>query len=367
MKFTCERDTLVKEISIAQEVISSRNALSVLSNVLLIADQEGLLIRATDLKVSFENKIPVDVREPGGTTVFCDKLLGILRSLPSGEIVFEEKNDTMHIAPQAKKISFKLKSISAEKYPEIQLVPDDDYFEFPQKDFLEMISQTVFSVSDDETRFFMNGVYLEPENGSLIMVATDGRRLAFVRKDLPSSDISFEGVIIPPKILYMIKKLASGEGPLSIAFTEKAVFIKFDNQKISSSLIEGQFPNYRRVIPEEQEQSLKIKKEDLAEALKRVSLLVEQKSRRIYMDLMENGMVLRSEEGEIGIAREELGCEYSGPEMTIALNYIYLVEPIKVMEEETIQIKFSEPNKAIGIYSVPEQDYFHIVMPMQVD
>lgn len=367
MRFTCEREAIIKEISVAQEIISSRNSLSILSNVLLEAQNDTLLIRATDLKVSFETRIPVEVKVPGSTTVFCDKLLGILRSLPAGLIEFENTDeDKFIIKPMFKKIDFRLKSIPTDKFPEIQRVSEDQFMEISQADFIEMIGQTVFAVSDDETRYFMNGVYLEKTGSKLIMVATDGRRLSYISKSTSDMIADFKGVIIPPKSLNLLRKQASGEGMLSMAITDKQIFFEFDNQKLSSSLIEGSFPNYQRVIPESQAYEIIIERNELNEALKRVSLMVE-KSRRIFMVLAPGSLTLQSEETEIGVAKEEMPCMYDGPESKIALNFQYLNDPLKHIPEEKISIRYSEVNKAMSIYSVPEKDYFHIIMPMQLD
>ena len=166
MKFSCDRDMIMKEFQIAQEIISSRNALSILSYVLLKVEQGSLQIRATDLKVSFETKVPVDSSEAGSTTVFCDKILSILRTLPPGEVLFElHDHERFIIKPVFKtNIDFQLKNMSADKFPEIQWADPDSFFSVPQRDLIEMISQTVFAVSDDETRYFMNGVYMEKKN-----------------------------------------------------------------------------------------------------------------------------------------------------------------------------------------------------------
>lgn len=366
MKFTCEKDELIKEISIAQEIISSRNVLSILSNVFLDVDENTLTIRATDLKVGFETSISVEASNTGSTTVFCDKLLGILKSLPTGEIEFElSENMMLTIRPLFKKIDFQLKSISSEKYPEIQSTQEENFFEFQQKDFIEMISSTSFAISDDETRYFMNGVYLEKAEDRLIMVASDGRRLSFIAKPVDPDLPDIKGIIIPPKILNILRRLLPGEGNLSLCITDKNVFAKFGSHKISSSLIDGQFPNYQRVIPDSQENRIVVKRELLVNALKRVSLLVEQKSRRIFLKVEENNLIISSEESEIGMAREEIPCEYTGPEATIALNYIYLMEPLKEIAEENVSIEFTETGKAVTLKSVPEKEYLHIVMPMQ--
>jgi DNA polymerase-3 subunit beta len=367
MKFSCDRDVIINEISVAQEIISSRNSLSILSNVFLEAKDNELLLIATDLKVSFETKIPVEAKEAGTTTVFCDKLLGILRSLPSGLIEFENTLDSKFIIrPVFKKIDFRLKSISAEKFPEIQSPPQDLLARIAQKDFIEMITQTVFAVSDDETRYFMNGVLLEKADQKLIMVATDGRRLSYIAKDIATDIPDFRSVIIPPKILNLFRKQASGEGELEFAITDKQIFILFDNQKLASSLIEGQFPNHKRVIPESQTYSILVDRLELSEALKRVSLMVE-KSKRVFVQVSENAMVLQSEETEIGHGSEELFCEYQGPENKMALNVQYMSDPLKVLADEKVSIRYTETNKAISIFPVPERDYFHIIMPMSFD
>jgi len=368
MKFSCDKNVIVKEISIAQEIISSRNALSILSNVLIEADNNTLTIKATDLKVGFETKIPVSVEEPGNTTIFCDKFLGILRSMPEGIIEFEESdNEKLYINSSDQDISFLLNSIGADKFPELQDVNDDNYFELPQQLFIDMISQTIFSISDDETRYFMNGVFMEKSDNKLVMVGTDGRRLSYIGSELSVDIPDFNGVIIPPKILTLVKKLASGEGNLLLAVLEKVIFVKFDNQKISSSLIDGQFPNYNKVIPETQEYKVSLNKTPFSNALKRVSILAEQKSKKIFLTFNSGSLTFKSEESDIGAAKETLECEYEGPEMTLALNFMYLLEPIKGIHEENISLLFTEKNRAISIISDPEQDFVHIVMPMQID
>ncbi|MCL2127013.1 MAG: DNA polymerase III subunit beta [Treponema sp.] len=363
MKFLCERSVLLKEISMAQEIIASKNVISILSNIYLEAQNESLTIKATDLKVNFETTVPVTVLEPGPATVFGDKFLGILGSVPEGEMEFEHKDNKVKIKTSAKKANFQLKSIASEKFPEFP-VSASEYFDIPVKDFKEMIDQTVFAVSDDETRFFMNGVYLEKSEDKIVMVATDGRRLAYIEKKADNVK-DFPGVIVPPKILNVIAKRAGDEGVISVSVTDKIIYMRFGSYNLSSVLLEGQFPNYRKVIPEEQAESLSVKRLEMLDALRRVSLLVEQKSHRIYLGLKPGMMEIFSEEGEIGDAKEEIPCQYDGEGVSIALNYRYIEEPFKVIASDDICIRFSGPSKAITIVPVPKTDFFHIVMPMQ--
>ncbi|MDR2435289.1 MAG: DNA polymerase III subunit beta [Treponema sp.] len=364
MRFTCERSVLLKEISIAREIIESKNAISILSNIYLEAENDSLIIKATDMKVNFETRVPVTVFEPGPVTVFGDKFLDILNSVPEGELEFEQKENKINIKPAAKKVKFQLKSIASDKFPEFS-VSGAAYFDMAIKDFKDMVLQTVFAVSDDETRYFMNGVYLEKMEDNIVMVATDGRRLAYISKKIGSEVKDFAGVIVPPKILNIITKRSGNEGLVSISVTDKTIYIRFGSYSFSSVLLEGQFPNYRKVIPENQTSELSVNRLEMLEALGRVSKMVEQKSHRVYLGITPGSMSIYSEEGEIGDAREEIPCKYDGEDISMALNYRYIEEPFKAIGEEEITIRFTVASKAITIVPVPEKDFFHIVMPMQ--
>jgi DNA polymerase-3 subunit beta len=366
MKFTCERSVLLKEVAVAQEIIASKNVISILSNIYIEAENETLFIKATDMKVNFETQVPVSVMEPGSTTVFGEKFLSILNLIPDGEMEFDEKDGIIYIKPLTKSVRYKLKTIASEKFPEFS-VSNVPFFDIPVKEFKDMISQTVFAVSDDETRYFMNGVFLEKAEKKIIMVATDGRRLAYISKDLSDDIKDFSGIIVPPKILNIIMRRAGDEGMISISVTDKTIFIHFGYFHLSSVLIEGQFPNYRRVIPETQNFSLSVNRGELLEALRRVAVMVEKKTHRIYLGIKPGLMSVFSEESDIGTADEDIPCKYDGNEVSIALNYRYIEEPCKTIDADEISIRFTEQNKAITIVPVPEKDFFHIVMPMNLD
>ena len=366
MKFTFDRDTMLREITIAQEIIATKNALSILSNVLFIAENNSLTIKATDIKVNFETKIPVEIETEGTTTIFSDKLMSILTSLPSGEVEFIQDDVKIIIKPIAKKVKFQLKSMASDKFPEFINIDEISFIEVPIQDLKEMITQTIFAVSDDETRYFMNGIYFDKKGEDLILVATDGRRLSYISKPLETMH-DFSSAIVPPKILNIILRRAPNEGNISIAFVENTIIVKFGNYIFTSVLIEGQFPNYERVIPEKQDFSFEVDKKDLSDALKRVGLLVEQKSHRVYFALSDGLLTISSQESDIGSAKEEIPCKYAGDEITMAFNYIYIEEPMKVINTERIAFEFTSSMKAVTVKSEPAADYFHIVMPMQME
>jgi len=211
----------------------------------------------------------------------------------------------------------------------------------------------------------MNGVYLEKIDNTINMVATDGRRLAYISKPAGKNIKDFSGIIIPPKILSTVMRRSGDEGVVNISINDKMIFINYASYQFSSVLIEGMFPNYKKVIPENQEFSLSVMREEMLNALRRVSLMVEKKSHRIYLGISPGKMMVYSEESEIGTVEDEIPCKYDGEEVKIALNYRYLEEPFKVMTEDEIRISFTNATKAMTIEPVPAKDFFHIVMPMQ--
>lgn len=370
MKFTFDRDAMISEISIAQEIISTKSAISILSNVLLTAQNNALVIKATDIKVNFETKIPVDVQEEGSTTIFCDKFMGILASLPAGEIecnLEQKESQTVAIIRHTtKKIKFQLKCMSQDKFPEFPEVQEVPFFEVPGKELKAMIAQTSFAVSEDETRYFMNGVYFEKKEDNLVLVATDGRRLAYASKTVLGGVMDFPSAIVHPKVLNIVAKHASDEGNISVAIVDKMIFFRFANYELSSTLLDGQFPNYQRVIPEQQPNSFQVQKSDLVDALKRTSLMVDKKAGRIFLTATPGLLTVTSQESDLGDAKEEFPCQYDGQEITIAMNYHYVEEPLKVIAGERITFAFSEAMKAVTLRPEPAEDYFHIIMPMQM-
>ena len=373
MKFTFDRDAMIKEISIAQEVITNKSPVSILSNILVIAEHNALTIKATDSAVKFTTTIPVDILEEGRTTIFCDKFMSILSSLPSGDIEFIQEDITVTIKPTTKKVKFQLKSQTSDKFPEMGSSENVPFFELPSKDFKEMIKQTIFAVSDDRNRYFMTGVYFVKNGDTLTMVATDGRRLSCVNKsgfNVPD----FQPAIIPTKILGSILKNAPEEGNVSIGVIDKSIFVKFGSVEFSSNLIEGQFPNYQKVIPENLTMSIMVNKADLDAALKRTTIMVDKKVSRIIFKISSGVLKLISPESDIGTADEEIPCRYDGQDISMALNFTYVTEPLKVIDSANVVFDFNindaqgneEANitKAVIVRGEPAGDYIHVIMPM---
>ncbi|MCQ2583142.1 MAG: DNA polymerase III subunit beta [Treponema sp.] len=373
MKFTFDRDAMIKEIAIAQEIITNKSPVSILSNILVIAENNTLTIKATDSTVKLTTNIPVDIQEEGRTTIFCDKFMSILSSLPSGDIEFIQEDVGVTIKPIAKRFKAQLKSQAGDKFPEIGTSENVPFFELPSKEFKEMIKQTIFAVSDDKNRYFMTGVYFVKNGDELTMVATDGRRLSCVNKsgfNVPD----FQPAIVPTKILGCILKNAPDEGNIQVAVIDKSIFVKFANVEFSSVLIDGQFPNYKKVIPENLSKSIMVNKADLDAALKRTTIMVDKKVSRIIFKISSGELKLISPESDNGSADEIIPCRYDGQNISMALNFTYVTEPLKVIESENVVFDFNineeqsgeEANitKAVIMRSEVAGDYIHVIMPM---
>ena len=367
MKFVCQKDAILKELSNALDFTSQRNTLAVYANVCLILEGNNLTIKATDQKMSYVSEITVQGLEDGSTTVACDKFANSVKSLPEGEVSFEEKDDKLTIKLVDKAIEFKLRTIEASAFPSLIFAEDNEYFKVPQKDFTEMINQVIIAVSDDESKYAMTGAHLEKNGNSLVMVATDGRRLSYICRKLDTEIPDFPKADIPSKFLLLVKKLSINEGDFDFYVGQNSISIGFGSCTISSNLIKNDFPAYKRVIPERQNNCCIINIDELADALKRVCLLVENKFKKVVLEFNENKLLIHCNENESGAGRQEIECKYEGEPFKCAMNYTYLLSPLKVMDGKEVKIEFTDTVRPFTVKSEPERDYLHVIMPMNLN
>ena len=366
MKFVCQKNAILKELSNALDFTSQRNTLAVYANVCLVLEDGNLTIKATDQKMSYVSEMAVEGMENGSTTVVCDKFLNIIKNLPETNILFEDSDDKIRIRPEGTSIEFKLRTIEASAFPSLSF-GDGGYFRVSQKDFTDMINQVIFAVSDDESKYAMNGALLEKDGNGLVMVGTDGRRLSYIKRQIESEIPDFPKATIPSRFLNLIRKLSTGEGTFEINVAANSISLRFGNCTISSSLIKNDFPAYRRVIPENQSRVCVVNINTLSDALKRVSLLVENKYKKVILEFSENKLTVYCDESDVGAGREEIECRYEGDGQKCAMNYTYLLSPLKVMDGEEARIEFSEPGRPFTVKSEPERDYLHVIMPMNLN
>lgn len=368
MKFICSCESIRQEIEYAIYFSAQKNALAIQSNVLLDNSNDLLVIKSTDGKVGFTSSIAIQTIVPGKTTVFCDKLLAVLKTMPSGNLEFSDEDKKLTIRPleSTMNINVNLKTIDASNFPELMSVDESLYFTLPQKDFNDMVDKTSFAVADDQNRKYLTGVYLEKRDKRLNMVATDGRRLAYVYRSFEQDIPEFPPAIIPVRFLQLLKTISLNEGIFSLAITPTNIFAQVGNRVIYSSLIVDNYPNYQRVIPKELQYDCKMRVDDLEKAISLISILVESKSKRIFVDLNTDGVMLSGENNEFGDSKQIIPCEYSGPEAKISFNFNLLLTPIKKMDSEYLKISYNTPTAAMIMSPEPDKDYLYVLMPMQV-
>ena len=366
MKFICPKDTILKEVEYASNFTSQRNSLSISSNILLENYQNVLTIKGTDGKLGFVTSFPVSTDVPGSTTVTCDKFLQVLKSMPSVDIEFSEEKDKMKITPvkDSKSINFNIRTISAEHFPELLQYDETAFFSLSQRDFFDMVDKTAFAVGTDESKFFLTGVYLEKKDDQVVMVATDSKRLSCIRKSFEQDIPDFRSSIIPVKFLQILRNIGIGEGLFSLMLTDTHIFAQINGHLIYSSLITGNYPAYQRVIPPSFNYECKVNVSEMLEALNRVSIFVESNSKKIFLELRPDGIMLSGETSDVGDAKEIVSCEYNGPEANITFNNNFLVSSLKKIDTEYFSICFNSATTAMAFFPDPEKDYIFIIMPM---
>ena len=363
MKFVFDKKTLVDEISVAQKIIATKNNATVFSNVYLEAGDNVLTIKAADSRGTFQTKIPVETVEKGSAMVFCDKLMNILASIPDGEAEFSLQEKDAVVKSLMVKLKYKLKSMLTDIYPDFVSVDEKSFFSVPAKDFKEMVKKTSFAVSVDIARYFMTGVLFEKKDNKLLLVATDGRRLSFSAKEVPGL-VDFTSVIVPPKVLNIVIEKLSDEGSVDIAIAGKTIFFKYGNCIFSANLIDGQFPNYNRVIPASHTGEFVISKKEIDKALKHISVMTD-KEQRILLGVNSGVCSVSSVSGDFGEAKEEIDCKYTGEEFIFAINCKYLADFLKVALDEDIIFEFTDELKAVVLKQKSSEDDIYIIMPMQ--
>ena len=244
MKFTCLCSALKQEIEYASSFAGKRNSLSISSNVYLSTANDELVIKAMDQNLGFSSTIEVNTVVSGATTVFCEKLSAVLKNIPDVDLEITEENGVLNISPAdngSADFTINIKTIDASKFPELESVDDDSFFSITQRDYFDMIDKTSFAVADNDSRHFLTGVYMEKKDDKLVMVATDGKKLACVRRQFEQDIPDFQPSIIPVRFLNLIKSIGSGEGVFSIAISEGRMFVKIESRLIYSSLITSKY------------------------------------------------------------------------------------------------------------------------------
>jgi DNA polymerase-3 subunit beta len=374
MKFTIAKNDLQRGLARIQSIVEKRNTMPILANVLInAADGKGegsLELCATDLEVGIRSGHGCEVAEAGSVTTSAKKLYEIVREIPD-EPVHVEVATNAYLTIHCARAEFTLAGTMADEYPTLPAFGSSDMATVQASVLRDMIDRTMYAASVDETRYNLNGVYLEhqPETGKLRMVATDGHRLAFVDRTL-SVDLSAlsNGVIIPRKGLAELKRLVDEDDAdeIELGFEGNSGLARKGSVTLVMRLIEGEFPNYRQVIPSDTSHQLTMNREMLVHALRRVSLLSAERSHAVKMDLSQGCLALSSNNPDLGEAREELDIDYAGDALSVAFNARYLTDALGAAGSKEIQLAFRDALSPTQVKPTDDDDSLAVVMPMRV-
>ena len=374
MKFSIDRSVLLIALQHVHSVVERRNTIPILSNVLIEAKEDGVYLTSTDMDITVIEKVDLgksEVTQLGTTTTSAQMLYDIVRKLPDNIKVefLSEKNDRLGI--KASSSSFALNCLPSEDFPSIAQEDFKHSFNIDALDLVRLIDKSSFAMSLEETRYYLNGIYLhaikEDNVDKLRTVATDGHRLSRVDINLPQGAEGIPGVIIPRKTILEIRKILEDHtGNVSLSISETKIKLSFNNVVLTSKLLDGTFPDYSRVIPEHNDKLVTISNQSISEAVDRVSTVSTDKTRAIKININKGSIVISATNPDKGSASEHLDVVYNGDEVEIGFNSKYVLDVARQIKGNEILIKLSDSVSPTLVYDKDDKEVLFVLMPMRV-
>jgi DNA polymerase-3 subunit beta len=362
MKFKTNKEILVGGIQAVQNVISVRATLPILSNILVETQQDGIKLTATDLDIGISCVIPVDIQEQGAIMLPAKRFSDIIKELPSEDVSITSKKNNLVII-ETGLCQFKIMGLAREEFPKLPEFNNREVIKLEQTGLKQVLNLTSFAVSFDETRYILNGILFKINKNNLTFVATDGRRLAIIEKKLKQGIDRDINIIIPIKTIHELNRNLKDEGELNLLLGNNQVLFDLGNVVVISRLIEGEFPDYRQVIPPPSENKIRIDRTQFLLAVRRAALLATPDYQAVKLEVFKNKLVVSKSTPDIGESREEVNIEYQGKEMAIGFNPDYLIDVLKNLTVETIEFELTDSEKP-GVIRI--DGYIYIVLPMRL-
>jgi DNA polymerase-3 subunit beta len=366
MELTTSQDILVRGLQKIQGIVERKNTLPILSHFLLTAHTEEVVIHATDLELGYRGSLGATVNKPGTVTLPARKTYDILRELPAGTQVTLAMENPGWVRLTAGSAAFKVPCLPAEEYPALPHIDDADFSPCNGEVFEEMIRKTAFATSHDETRYTLSGVLLICGESDTTMVATDGHRLAYIRRPLLMGKTWRH--IVPRKALDEVGRFASDSDiqEIELASLENHLVFRKGRSVLVTRLIEGQFPDYEGVVPKDFTRHATVDHERFLRALRRVSLLSNEKTKPVKVTFERDSLTLQSNTPELGEAVEQIPAEYDGEAMVMGFNARYVLEALAVIDAEQVALELNDPLSPGVMRSLSDDQYFYVIMPMRV-
>lgn len=363
MKFQIDKDVFQDALSRVQHVVSSRTTLPILSNVLIEADELGLLLSTTDLDVTISVRLAADVTKTGATTLPARRLASIVRELPTAAIDVEVDLDNAASLRSGASF-FKILGLPSADFPRVGEFENPKIFTIDQRLLRDALRKTSYAISTDETRYVLNGVNCLIGEGLLTLVATDGRRLAMVEQDLEFPAGQETGVIIPTKAVNELQRILGESGELKVTLTHNQACFELNEIVLVTKLIEGNYPNFRQVIPGAANHRVVVEREVLLNAVRRVSLLANEKTNLIRFLFDDHRIAISANSPEIGEAEEIIDARYDGPRMLLAFNPEFVMAPLRNLSQDEVFIDLIDESHP-GVLKIDEP-FLYVIMPMRV-
>jgi len=372
MKVTVERAELLKSLGHVHRVVERRNTIPILANVLIKADKGKLSLKATDLDLEVTDSIAAEVSPAGATTVPAHMFYEIVRKLPEGaQIVIEGSGDRAVLSIRAGRSRFTLQTLPESDFPDLAAGEMSHSFKLPAADLKRLIDKTQFAISTEETRYYLNGIYLHTAGtakaATLRAVATDGHRLAQCELPLPDGAAGMPGIIVPRKTVGEVQRLIeTGEGEVRIELSAGKIRFTIGNVVLTSKLIDGTFPDYARVIPANNDKLLTVDKKDFEAAVDRVSTVSSERGRAVKLSITGGRLVLSVTNPDSGSATEEIEVDYDSDPLDIGFNSRYLLDIAAQIEGEVAVLKLADPGSPTLIQDKDAKGALYVLMPMRV-
>jgi len=371
MKLKIKKEEILKGLQRIQGVVEKKNTMPILSNMLLIADDRGVEIIATDLEIGLRGRYAAEVDKPGAVTVSAKKMYEIVRELPADDIQINvEENNWVRL--QTGRSQFKLVGLPRDEYPALPDVAEEGMIVIEGDMLRDMIKKTLYAVGENDARYVLNGLFVhmsQTKSGlNIRMVGTDGHRLSMIDRVVDAKHKE-ESIIIPKKAMVELRRLLEEDAPkaeLRLGFSKNHALFKRDGLVMVSKLIDGNYPNYLQVVPAKSTKKVSVSKDVFMHAVKRVSILSKEKTNAVKLQLEPGRLVLSTNNPEVGEANEELAVDYKGEAITIGFNSRYLMDVLTAMDRETISLELSDALSPCLITEEGDENYKCVVMPMRV-
>jgi DNA polymerase III subunit beta len=371
MRVTVERAALLRSLGHVHRVVERRNTIPILSNVLLRTDEGGLRLKATDLDIEVTETIPAEASAAGSTTVPAHVIYDIVRKLPEGaQVSLEMAGDAGQMQIRSGRSRFMLQALPESDFPDLAAGDLPHRFTLAAGDLKRLIDKTQFAISTEETRYYLNGIFLHTLDAGgqtlLRAVATDGHRLARVELPAPKGSEGMPGVILPRKAVAEIQKLLESGEDVLIELSSAKVRLTIGGVVLTSKLIDGTFPDYQRVIPQGNDKRLVVEREDFAKAVDRVSTISSERGRAVKLALNDGRLTLTVNNPDSGSATEEIEVDYDSAPIDIGFNARYLLDITGQLDGDTALFKLADPGSPTVIQDREGAAALYVLMPMRV-